>query len=126
MHFKKRLREVLSLIVLIFTLCAVVATSRSQYSLQTGSFIVASDCVSPAIEVDISITNYQITDPAGWTFTDFGLPQPTLSAGSVISGNYNGVRRVCAQTFGESSAKDFVFSCWDDGEFVCNVHFRAF
>jgi len=119
-----RVQEVTSLLALILTLWAVVATSRIQKSLETGSFTVKSDCVTPAIEAKIAVQNYQITSPAGWTFLDLGLPVPAIVAGTEMSGTVNGVHRVCAQTFGDSNSNDFIISCWDDTGYVCNIHFR--
>ena len=118
-------QRLIVLAALILTLWTVLATSILKDSLRFSSVYVQSDCVEPFAEAQLSINDYEIVEPVGLDFTDFGLPQPELSDAEVISGTFNGVERSCRKTLDDTDIGAWLYTCWDDGAFACNVYFNS-
>lgn len=111
---------------LISTLWAVIATSSPRSDLNTGSFYIISDCVTPNREAIITVTSDQIATPGATSFTDFGFPTATVRLGQETSGTVGAVSRTCFPTYGDTdeNAEAWIFSCFDNGAASCTVMIR--
>ncbi|MBK7890446.1 MAG: hypothetical protein IPJ84_06220 [Bdellovibrionales bacterium] len=108
---------------LVATSWTVIATSSSGGSLY-GTYRAQSDCVSPVVDLTISVVESTVTSPVSFTFLNLGLPTSTLNIGQPVTGIVNGVNRVCeiAFTSGYGVGDNYLYTCSDNGQFACNVY----
>jgi len=119
-------KNAFSILALLGTLWAVLATSSPRDSFTYGSYHVISDCVSPVLEADVEVTDLQITSPAGLSFTDFGFPQNQISPDADMKGEVNGVPRHCRRTYGDTDreSSEWIFTCYDNDEAACSIFMK--
>lgn len=115
----KQYSNLFALSCLIGTVWASVATSKMDGGFY-GTYRVSSDCVTPTIQQNITIS-----DSSTFDFTTLGFPEISLTRGMKSTGSVNGKTRVCENTLEEGDVIDdsFLYTCSDDGQYVCNVYF---
>jgi hypothetical protein len=121
MDFKSSLSNAAALLALLATSWSILATSRAG-GLQPGQYVIKSDCTPTVSEAIVQISMGRISEPAGQSFTDYGLPSTTLNLTETSTGVIEGVNRSCVKTAGDDQGSEWVFSCYDDDEFVCSVY----
>lgn len=119
----------IEILILAVTAVVTVATSKgggTSAPAPTSRYGVATNCANATQNnIEISVTEGQVTSPTGVTFASFGLPLATLavSGNQTISGEVAaGVTRSC--TLSDSSnngARMSVYTCADNGTFACQV-----
>jgi hypothetical protein len=107
---------------MLFTAWSILATSKSTYDFLYGTYTLTSDCVQPTLEMRVTTSAGQISDPPATSFTDFGFPNATVTLGSDVNGTVGGRARTCTMTYGDpSGTSNFIYSCFDDGTFACTI-----
>ncbi|GEM_PF-4008883 len=123
--FSKKFSDVFALVCLIGTVWTVVATSSKDGSF-SGTYQVHSDCVSPVLNVQVTVFSSTIQSPAGYDFTTLGFPTNSLSVGSDNLGTSGGGLRSCKLTNRDGTIDDsFLYTCSDNGQFACNIYFTS-
>jgi hypothetical protein len=122
MNCDSTLRRTIGVLALAFTSWTILATSQVHLSLISGTLRVQSDCAGAPGTTDVTVSSYQVISPAGVSFQDFGFPSTTVTR-EIETGTVSGKQRTCKRTVGDDVVSDdWVYSCFDDGQFVCNVH----
>lgn len=122
MNSNSALRRTLGVFALALTSWTILATSQVHLSLLSGTVRVQSDCPGAPGVTEVTVSSYQVTAPVGLTFQDFGFPT-TFVDGTPNTGTVGAARRNCRRTIGNDTVSDdWVYTCFDDGQFVCNVH----
>ncbi|NJL25079.1 MAG: hypothetical protein HC902_07830 [Calothrix sp. SM1_5_4] len=96
---------------------------KKEKNIREGSFIVNSDCVSPAREVSVRTLNDQIVSGAT-SYLDFGFPNSVVKLGQDNSGYVGSIQRNCVNTYGDTEGDAWVFSCFDAGAYSCSILIR--
>lgn len=123
--FFNRIKHVLTFVALLVTAWASLATSSRTNSIDNGDLYVISDCVNPVFEQTVKAVGGTLT--SGVDYTQIGFPTSTVHLGQDSSGPHNNgaatVSRTCSQSYGKDSGGDgkFIYSCSDDGAFVCSI-----
>ena len=133
MDFRILAIRFLKAIFLVFTGLTIAATSmvKDSYTIN-GSYFVASDCVSPAVQTTVTATSGTVTAPSGVSFTDFGFPDATISFNTPVTGTSGLATRVCEVGYGEDGGDDesktdnnqWLFSCFDNGAYACTIYMK--
>lgn len=122
LEFSMKFSHILKIFVLISTALALGATSYyGTIRFSDGTFIIDSDCVIPTTQTQITVVAGAITAPPATSYTDFGFPQ-TIVNNTTISGTFGLAFRECTRTYGDSrNSKSWIFTCLDDGVYVCSI-----
>jgi hypothetical protein len=116
------LRRTIGVLALVFTSWTILATSQVHMSLVAGTVRVQSDCAGTRDVTDVTVLSYQVSAPTGVTFQNFGFPSDIVR-GEPVTGTVGAAQRTCKRTVGDDlSSDDWVYSCFDDGAFVCNIY----
>lgn len=119
---KPIIKEALSILALVTTFFVSVATSYDHVSLTSGKVYIISDCISGNLEAYVNVSNYQIVDSSGLSFLDFGFPLSIVNPDGENTGLVNGNMRSCKKSFGGNTTdKDLIFACHDNGEYTCSI-----
>lgn len=120
---KKEYKNFFTLLILFATTCVTIATSTPHMSFVSGSFYIISDCIAGNLESTVDVSNYQIINPSGMSFLDFGFPVATITPDNEMIGPIGSVTRVCKKTFGGDSAndEDMIFTCYDNNQYACSI-----
>lgn len=117
-------RNGLTIIFLVATFFVSAATSVSG-GLSSGTFLVSSDCTTPAQEQTVSVLFNEIVSPSGVSFLDFGFPQAQVNEDETdMVGVVGTETRTCRKTFGElisDSSPDAVYTCFERNTYRCTI-----
>ena len=121
-----RFKNFTAVLLLILTAYFSLATSSKKEDAApvTGRYYILSDCVSPAVDNTVMVTNSIITAPPGISFIDFGFPTATI--GPTVNGLVGALNRECTVTYGENGSNNvdnrWLYSCFDAGKFKCSIY----
>lgn len=117
-------KNVLTIMFFLFTAFVSLATSGLNSSASNGSFFIHSDCVSPSVEMNITLENGIVTAPVMADLSQFGLPGNEFNRTGIV-GSYLGVTRSCFYEYINEEINEHVISCFEENVFLCSVYLKA-
>ncbi len=117
-------KRILTLLVLGGTAVVSLATSGLTSGATSGSYFIHSECVSPAVEMYLTIENGIVTSPVMADLSQFGLPGVELNR-SGMTGNVGGAIRACTYDYTNDEVNEQVISCYEDNVYLCSVFLKA-
>ena len=122
----KNYRNAIAIAALGFTAWASLATSSPTKSIDNNDLYVISDCVSPTFERQVRSAGGSLI--SGVDYTQIGFPTSTVHLGAdsygITSNGVTNVSRLCTETYGNNGTGGdgkYIYSCLDNGEFVCSI-----
>ncbi|MDZ4659983.1 MAG: hypothetical protein SGJ18_00045 [Pseudomonadota bacterium] len=117
-------KKILSLLFFIFAAVVSLATSGLNSSSSSGSYFIHSECISPLVEMYITVENEVVTSPVMADLSQFGLPGRELNRGG-MTGSIGGAIRSCSYEYSNEELNEHVISCFEDNVYLCSVLLKA-
>lgn len=117
-------KKFLTLGFFVFSAAVSLATSGLNASSSSGGYFIHSECVSPLVEMNITLENGIVTSPVMADLSQFGLPGTAFSRNGMV-GDFAGETRSCFYEFSNEETNEHVISCFEDNVFLCPVYLKS-